>query len=111
MSEDARPGIGEGVGAGGAPVTIDGAVIGDRIYRGLITAFAICIPLLLLLIYLFWIILLYGAAVAFSGGLIGPPDEPRSCDPGHRRPIAAPAGERAQPKRGPSREQRQKKRP
>ena len=50
MSDDVRPGADAGAGAGSAPVTIDGAVIGDRVYRTLITAFAICIPVLLLLI-------------------------------------------------------------
>ena len=45
----AGPGA-EGAGTGAAPVTIDGAAVGDRIYRGLITAFAVCVPALLLLI-------------------------------------------------------------
>ena len=50
MTDDGQPGSGRSAGAGLLPVSIAGAVIGDRIYRGLITLFAACIPLLLLLI-------------------------------------------------------------
>ncbi|MBA3889443.1 MAG: phosphate ABC transporter permease subunit PstC, partial [Gemmatimonadaceae bacterium] len=32
------------------PVSIEGGAVGDRVYRGVITAFAVCIPLLLILI-------------------------------------------------------------
>jgi phosphate transport system permease protein len=34
----------------GVPVSIEGAVLGDRVYRVAITAFALCVPLLLVLI-------------------------------------------------------------
>ena len=54
MSDAAGHGSGVSGGVSGrvapARMAIEGAVLGDRIYRGLITAFAACVPLLLLLI-------------------------------------------------------------
>ena len=49
MTDNAAPGAADERGTGSAPA-IEGAAVGDRIYRGAITVFAICIPLLLLLI-------------------------------------------------------------
>lgn len=49
MSAPLAPGAGQD-GAGSLPAAIEAGATGDRIYRWLITAFAVCIPLLLLLI-------------------------------------------------------------
>lgn len=46
------PGVADDGDAGTAPVTIAGAPVGDRVYRVLITAFALGIPVLLVLIAL-----------------------------------------------------------
>jgi phosphate transport system permease protein len=51
VTEAPRPGAAHADGTGPATLVIDGAPLGDRVYRVLITAFAVCIPLLLLLIF------------------------------------------------------------
>ena len=50
MTEAKVPGVANDGDAGTAPVTIAGAPMGDRVYRVLITAFALGIPVLLVLI-------------------------------------------------------------
>ena len=50
MSDSARPVVTTRADEGGIAARIEGTAIGDTVYRGATTAFAICIPLLLILI-------------------------------------------------------------